>query len=499
MKQARSFGKPPLSRGMSTLEILIAFAILTLSLTAVIMVVFGNQSLAIDTQTNIEALTKAQARLEIARAASREDFNSVVTDTAVSMSGIPYTETLTVTDPTECKKQVISTVSWSAGSRTLTVDLTTFFTDIAGFLALGGDCPTDSSGKKWDDPQQFAFDTLSPGKSTAIDALDSIAYLGSDKKPFLEIADTRAAYLDQIHAQDFFVTYANSFNSDGETINQINDIDVASIDDKVYAFIATASTTAQFAVIDVTDIQNPVFLTSRQLSGVTASDSTAWGWRIYYYDEKVYITARETAGPELHVFNVSNPANPTESPGNGGGSMELNTTVNDFVVRNGLAYLADDSDARGEILIYDVSVPSAITELVGARTNLSGNQNGMSVSLIGAKLYFGRQSTSGGPELYIFDATSPETATAGLPILGTPKEIGGDVLGIEVVDRFGFLVSSKVGEEFQVWNISIPTNITLIKKFNFGNIVAGGMDYEPDFIYATGNATPNFQILYSPT
>ena len=85
-------------RGLATLEILIAFAVLILCISAVIMVAFDNQSLAVDLQTNNEAVSKAQAILEKARADSREDFNLVNSFTTTNISGpLSYTESLKVT------------------------------------------------------------------------------------------------------------------------------------------------------------------------------------------------------------------------------------------------------------------------------------------------------------------------------------------------------------------------------------------------------------------
>jgi hypothetical protein len=52
-------------------------------------------------------------------------------------------------------------------------------------------------------------------------------------------------------------------------------------------------------------------------------------------------------------------------------------------------------------------------------------------------------------------------------------------------------------EEFDIWNV-LTTPLTHIKTYNFGNVISGGFDYEPDFVYATGQSTPNLQILYSP-
>ncbi len=481
------------TRGLSTLELLLAFAILTLTLTAVISLAFGNLSVTVDTQLSDEALARAQREIVKERALASSDFSSASSTTSTETSdNLTYNLAMNVEDISPCKKIATSTVSWNQGLRTLATSIVTVLTDPLGAVALGGDCPTDKSGKRWDNPQRFASDTLNPGKSTALDVLSRVAYLGSDMKPYLATADTSSAYLGQ--TSGLFVSFSNNFNQDGKTINQINDIDTARINGRVYAFAALASTTKQLAVIDVTDMHNPSLVATRSLVGVTGNTSTSWGWRVYYYDQRLYITTRETSGPEFHIFNVSTPTSPTEF----GSGTELNTTANDFTVRDGVAYFADDSDARGELLVYSVADPSNVHEYTGARTDLSGSKNGMSLYVIGNKLYFGRESNSGA-ELYILDASNVKTTTSGLAVIGTPQEIGGDVLSIRVVGPLCFLVSSKTNQEFQVWDVSNPSAITLRARYNFGNIVAGGIDYEPDFIYATGNSTPNFQILYSPT
>lgn len=486
-------------KGIATLELLIAFSFLALAMTGAVLVSFGGQTSNLDVNLTSKGFSHIASSFEKNTAAAIAGWDSFA---SASETKDIYTLGRVVLNISECMKQVSTNASWvTEKNRGQGIALVTLQGSTTTARALGGDCTEFTSEKKWDDPQRFAFDTLSPGKSTTIDVFSKIAYLGFDKEPFWAIADTRGAVLDKNNAQDFFVTFANSFNSDGEAMDQVNDIDVYkdNATGKSYAFVALASTTAQFGVIDVTDIYNPVLVVTRQLSGITAPNSSAWGWRIYYYAGRLYITARETAGPELHIFDVSDPMNPSEI-----GKKELNTTVNDFVVRDGIAYFADESDTRGELLIYDVSNPiftdpNSIFELTNASRNLPGNQNGASIFLLGGRLYFGREAVSGGPELYVFDASDPRAASGGVPTIGTPTEIGASVWGINVTGRFGFLVTSKPGEEFQVWNISDFINPTLIKKYNFGNIVAGGIDYEPDFIYATGSATPNFQILWSPT
>ena len=63
-------------KGAMTLELLLAFAIFTLNITAVILVINGSQSVSIDTETSTEALAKANTALEEIRVNSLENFSS---------------------------------------------------------------------------------------------------------------------------------------------------------------------------------------------------------------------------------------------------------------------------------------------------------------------------------------------------------------------------------------------------------------------------------------
>src|SRR5690348_14650043 len=94
-----------LEKGSSTVEILIAFAVLILCMSAVIIVIFGNQSVSVDTQTNHEAIYMSGKILENARAQSRQNFLSLISTTTTEKSGnLTYTEALNISDITQCKK-----------------------------------------------------------------------------------------------------------------------------------------------------------------------------------------------------------------------------------------------------------------------------------------------------------------------------------------------------------------------------------------------------------
>ncbi len=485
------------AQGSALIEVLIAIAVLTLGISASIMLAFANQSLKIDSVTAVEATGLARQMMEDARATSRQDLAAVVAAGPV-VSGI-YTKQLFVLDEEQCKKIISTRLMWNGSPmRPENIEFATILGDVATAIALGGDCITDPPGSHWDNPQPFASDTLSPGKSTAIDVLNRIAYLGQDKSPFLAIADTRNATLGQ--SSGLFVIFSNGFDA-GARINAIDAaqwIDPATGMAKRYAYAAMNTSTDQLKVIDVTDIHNPVLVATRSLSPCVAG-SYPQGWKLFYYKNRLYVTTRYTAGPELHIFDVSAPTNPSEIGSGACKGTELGDTVNDMAVRDQViagntrrfVYFATD-ESNKELRVFEVT-SDAVSEVAVANQDLPGIQNGESVYIVGNKLYFGRAS-SGGAELYVFDITNP---LAGLAQLGS-QDIGTSVIGIRVAGHLAFLVTTKSKAEFQVWDISNLASPVLVKKYNFGNIIVGGIDYEPDFVYSTGDATPNFQTLYSP-
>jgi hypothetical protein len=320
-----------------------------------------------------------------------------------------------------------------------------------------------------------------------------------DKTPFLAIADTSSATLGQ--SSGLFVSFANNFKAGA----QLNDIKVARTSGgKVYAFVANNTSTNQFSVIDVTDIRNPVLIVSRSLSGVSSSGSFPQGFRIAYFDGKAYVTARETTGPELHVFNVATPGTASSVTEIGTGT-ELNRTVEDLVITKQtisgtlhyFAYAATDKDGT-ELSIYDVTNPSAVHELNGtggfpnAEPTFAGTQDGASVFLTNNKLYLGSISATGS-ELYVYDATNPLSGSA-LPLL-TQKDIGTSATGIVVSGQFLFISTSKANQEFQVYNAS---TLASVSNFNFPNVITRGVAYENDWVYVASQGNDALRIIYSP-
>src|SRR3989344_3648194 len=97
-------GRATSGRGVSTLEMLLAFSILTLSLSGVIMLAFGNQSIVVDSRQNNKALYQAKGGLEAARAQARKDFDSLVSTPEVKKD--IYRGQIIVSDLSPCVKKI---------------------------------------------------------------------------------------------------------------------------------------------------------------------------------------------------------------------------------------------------------------------------------------------------------------------------------------------------------------------------------------------------------
>jgi len=506
--KAQSIGK--YNSGGSTLEILIAFAVLILILTAVIMIGFGNQSVSVDAETNNEALYRAQKILEDARATSRENFFGVnsTSTTETTPEGLMYSKLLNILDITPCKKQATSTITWSLSPlRTQTIELSTFFTDIKGALALGGDCATNLPIGGWNPPEPFASYKFNPGNPVALDVLNAIAYVVDDKEK-LNIVDTSSAFLN-FHGDFLTPAFDAGIN--------LNDIDVAKWIDpssgaiKYYAYVVRHENPNQFQIVDVTNINTPSSTPTmiKTLGGsVPPSGANSEGWRVFYYDNYAYVITRETGGYEFHIFNVTTPTNPAEE----GPGYQINGTTNDFAVIgvtvNGIArriaYLVTDRSTM-EIMILDVTNPNNPQLLTSINLPDQGSSfpDALSIYTIGNRIYVGRQKTSFGPEFYVFTISygvnGLDNLTANFSQIGS-QEMDGDVKYIIVSGKFAFVAVDTPQNEFQVWDISKPTvgiNRIDLDEYNLPNKIDGGMDYEDPYIYIGSLAGDALQILYS--
>lgn len=429
---------------------------MSLVFAGVMLADFSSTYWVIASQTSSEGLYKAKTRIEELRAASKKDFYSVTSslpakdmDTACAQGGLCYFVESLVTDISTCSKYIEAVSSWRVdGYPTTTTSLPTHLTNPSEAVALGGDCVLNPPKGAWTSTSASSTATIA-GTPSAVDVIGGFAYIGSDAAPYL--STWRGGTL----------SYTNSF----KVSDPVNGLDVLRDEatGRTYAFLALASTTAQMAVVDVTDPLAPVELTRMDLYNVSAGGSFPQGWRVLYYNQRLYITTRETTGPEFHVFDVGNPGVPNEL-----GSFELNTSVYDLAVRDEkvagttkrFAYLATTQGSAGKIIVLDVTNPAAISEVTGAATTLPANAK--SISLSGRTLFVGTDSSSD-KELLAYDASDVMGATTGFARIAA-AEIGSAVVGLKAIGGFVFALTSTQSAPLVSTLLDIDGNTAYLAK-----------------------------------
>src|SRR3989338_1137173 len=491
-------------QGLITLEILIAMALIVVVISSAVPLVSGGQSTLIGSPINQEELYKAQAFLENAGVMGFLVFWALVTIPATSDGSYQTQTTVEPALNTQCAKNVTSTVGFNTNNHALATSISTKIADQKTAPALGGNCDFNYPQGDWKKPSLWAWSAITPAKPTAIESLNKMVYLTGDKAPYLFIANTKEVV--QGTNTGLFTPFANNFTDD----RKLNDIAVAIYPGgATYAFVARnlpedpLLPALQFEVIDVTDASNPVSKAKRSLARINPEGSYPEGWRIYYYDKKVYIVTRETAGPELHIFDAQDPENPIEI----GLGIELNRTVEDLAIsqktisgtNHYYMYSATDKNSA-PLSIYDITYPwsgnAKVLEITSAEPSFSGTQDGQSIFILGTKLYFGRMS-SNGAEVFIFDISNPASGSA-LPLIASAN-VGSSVTGIFASGTLMFLATDHSQRGFQVWKFEGNTIGAINNISQFPDIITNsGVTYENGWIYAASSTQEVLKIIYDP-
>ena len=493
------------NKGFSTIELLIAFSVGMVFLTAALLVSYSDptlarqisldsgQATALDAVLDTNALSTSTNRIGGIVSSLGSNWNTIFS----SNSDTSYTITPTVTDISPCFKEVIDVTTWNTFGRTgRTMTFGTGIGNLDIAKALGGDCDPFPSGDTWKKPRVFSRHNFNPGKPVSIDVLNRIVYI-TDDKGRLQIYDSSSDVLGG--SVNFSIT--PYIDAGGK---QLNAVDVVKKGSRRYAYVVRDDTTKQFQVIDVTTPGTYTTSASVTLGGtIPPTGSFPQGWRVFYYDDKVYVSTRETAGSEFHIFDVTTPMSPIEV----GPGFEINGTANDFFVTstkiNGatykFAFMATDRSAN-EVMVVNVTNPSAPSLL--ASIDLPTTNDALSLQLLGNKLYIGRQKTTSGPELFVYTVNfgvSGSSPTVTLTQVGSGAEINFDTTYLRVTSQFAFIGNSLPGSEFSAWDISNPTSGFAridTSPLNVNNKIFG-LDYETPYIYVGSQANDSLQILYS--
>jgi len=470
------------TRGSATLEILIAFTILALALGAAILMSFSNQTIVIDSETNVEAITKAQAQLEKVRADAREDFNLVNPTSSTETSGaLTYTKNVAVEPVGIFSKKVTSTVTWQSAGRTLSVALSTLLTNPQSVVG-GGTCSSVLSGD-WKNPvmtyYEFGKDLLGdPSSGFPIGGIDVF-----NKKLYVVVNNSNGNNFPNLFQFDISspsnpVLIPPGIDTDTSVKTGLNGIAVAGN----YAYVAKGlgpMSSGQLQVIDIS-VNPMVVKKTYKVPGVTGTGGQGVGKTIFYYDGYVYLGLTKTnSGPEFNIIDVSNPLNPTKV-----GGYTVANDLNAIFVKDHYAYLA--SPNAENLIILDIANPANPVRVGGSSGLTTGGNHGKSIYAVGHTLYLGR--TYGSREFYIFNAANPAAiSTVADKDTGSGNETS--INGLFIRDYLAFFLTD---EQFQIWNIANPSNIIPwtqnMNPSEFLELPAGGgtaLDCESNYVYVS--------------
>jgi hypothetical protein len=488
---------------------MIAMVILVMTFTAVMLVVFGNQSILTDSATNAEALTKAQGMLEEEQALARKDFRLV--NPTSTPDGIYQKAVTVVTQSDYFTKKITATITWTGDHlRPEYSSLSALVTNFENGVG-GSTCDSVLSGN-WASPQiqnGFPFSTT------------DFATLAGDAAGLYPVTDVDA-YAGRLYATvnntsanakpTFFIfnikTPANptlwgSVDTSTTVSPGLNAVAVATSSSQNYAYVASAydanfstcpaapyftptpANCAQLQIINITNPAAPVVAANFEIPTSTppyvvgyGGSLNAIGKSIFYRDGYLYLGLSKTSsGPEFNVIDVHNPTTPHwvgswPAPGTSSGNA-----VNAIYVQGHYAYLATP-DNTNEVIVLDISNPGNPIKVASFDAPL-GSGNGKSLDIVGDTLYLGR--TSGGSEFYTVDITNPLAPVA----LGHVDLGSVSVTGTLVRDSLAFLLA---GTQLVIKNITNPA--APVAAGSLG-LPAGGtgaaLDCEGNYLYAASN------------
>lgn len=494
-------------KGFSTIEMLVAFAILSLAFTGILTVVFGNDNFAIDAQLNSEGLYYAERDLNIGRKDIQLDFENFAGFT--SQGDDPRFQTEVAVEPISvCSKNLISTAAWDRPVLpSQRVTLTTIVTDILAAVEQGGNCspfpPTN-----WDTP--VAYGGITPGEFDGRGTGVAYANINGRRYAFLTTDGSQPNQnnLYAIDTTDFATSTGTGIDPDTDIFGVrigdegLNGIVTADINDNDYAFVLYNSTSSQLTVIDISDpsIDMPV-IGSATIPNVSPGES-AYPRSIYYRNEgspTIYIGtdylafSTSTSNHELHVFEVSNPTIPDWD-----NSVDVDRNVNDIAVRDGFAYLATGPGANNTPMkIFDLASGSEVGSF-----SISSPRAGTALYLFEDAVYLGLQRTSSGNNFYRIDVTDEENPQQ----LGNPVDLGGnntEVGDIAVQWPLAFIGIEGANSQhnFQVWNVTSTSAMTRIyhNDCTSGNPFPqnlSGLVFVDNMIFSSFRSNDAFKLIW---
>lgn len=487
---------------------LIALTLIIISVSAAVLISFGNQSTLVDSQTYSEAAHIAQTFLEKSRLDSRMDFQSVVSKTLpeIDIYKNNNLETSNWDSYGFVKKITASVKDWNTDLRNEHVQLATLVSDYERLLN-SDDCSQVLLGD-WSQIKHYDFQSadIIPGNNA-----DGISI--TDLNVFNQKLYVTAVQPTSNNSSTFYIfdLPANPSNApifrgrcdNSSTVTMgLNSVVVAPSGNKLYAYVANAYASAsvnclenhncaQVQVIDVTDATNPTVVKNIKIPSATSGNKLPAGNKVYFYRGFLYAGLTKVADDgtslrgEFNIIDVGGggpPASPTSPILKG--TFFIGAGINDILVRGKYAYIAHptSNDPQRQLTVLDISDPQNPQYASKFYHYGASGGNGKSLYIQNGKLYLGRTATKLSdpndliPEFFMLNNSNPTidpfSSFGSLPL----PQSGDSINGLAVKNNLAFFVTNK---EFQVWDISNPSAISLyssvfLSEFSQGSQAGSG-------------------------
>jgi type II secretory pathway pseudopilin PulG len=489
------------NKGGSIIEMIVSFAILSLAITAVILVSFGNQESAVGSELNNKALYLAEGLIEDAYgdAADHAGFMALASAPLTAIDDL-FSKELIVTPLSDCRKDVEARISWSRGpAGEQNTSLTNTFTDIVASQALGGDCPTEELETPWETVGLADSEILSGFPATDIDVVGNMIYL------------TTAA--SDPSKSDFFIyefdpntgSLTDAYPGGLHTGEGLYALDVA-LD---YAFAINKARTPppqpktiwQLQVIKVSN-PTPVLVQSVTLPDL-GDGAYPVGLSIYYHDEKIYVgTAVSADEPELYVFDVSNPETiPLPNPED----AEIGHDVRAIAVKDGYVYLGT-SNIDQELVVVDAADLDVES---GLGFDAVGEHWGSAITLLSDRIYFGlrREDDDADHDFFVLErdkilnGSEIDDGVIDSADIGISNNafVAGIVVRKAGPKMLAFLGLDDSTAGMEIWDIS-ASPIRLNSECTETNFSENsvGIDMEGNYIFTANSANAKIRVFKDP-
>jgi hypothetical protein len=249
-----------------------------------------------------------------------------------------------------------------------------------------------------------------------------------------------------------------------------------------YAYLSTASDTAELIILNISNPASPTVAASVNLAD-TNDALTAFVTGGYAYVGRAVDTT--TGTNEFYIVNVTTPTSPVVQ-----GGINLTGAVNNIKVSGSFAFLATAVDTT-EVVVANVT--NKASPSVSGNYNAVGTADGNDLGIAGTTLYLATLSNASGAEVFSLNIATPST-----PTLLDTYEVANTVTGVSPISGYLFLSTAILNQQLIVLDSASPNNLLLKSNFNLGS-TANDVKGSGNYAYIASPSNTQELMVVGPT